>query len=100
MRRFNQAFQRHDPDALTELVAEDCVIENTGPARWREPELEAPHELILPMVLKLDGGVARMFSTVTTVATPHDVTLQELHVEVFYPADRRRNRSFRPMSSA
>ncbi len=28
-----------------------------------------------------------MFSTVTTVATPHDVTLQELHVEVFYPAD-------------
>ena len=32
MRRFNQAFQRHDPDALTELVAEDCVIENTGPA--------------------------------------------------------------------
>jgi hypothetical protein len=28
-----------------------------------------------------------MFSTVTTVSTPHDVTLQELHVEVFYPAD-------------
>ena len=40
MRRFNQAFQRHDPDALTELVAEDCVIENTRaraqrlPSRW------------------------------------------------------------------
>jgi ketosteroid isomerase-like protein len=32
MRRFNQAFQRHDPDALTELVAEDCIIENTQPA--------------------------------------------------------------------
>jgi hypothetical protein len=43
--------------------------------------------LILPMALKLGGSVARMFSTVTTVATPHDVTLQELHVEVFYPAD-------------
>jgi len=28
-----------------------------------------------------------MFSTVTTVSTPHDVTLQELHVEVFYPVD-------------
>jgi hypothetical protein len=56
--------------------------------------------LILPMALKLGGSVARMFSTVTTVATPHDVTLQELHVEVFYPADEERNRSFRPMSSA
>jgi len=28
-----------------------------------------------------------MFSTVTAVATPHDVTLQELHVEIFYPSD-------------
>jgi ketosteroid isomerase-like protein len=32
MRRFNQAFQRHEPNALAELVAEDCIIENTGPA--------------------------------------------------------------------
>jgi ketosteroid isomerase-like protein len=32
MRRFNQAFQRHEPDALAELVAEDCIIENTQPA--------------------------------------------------------------------
>jgi hypothetical protein len=39
------------------------------------------------MELMMNGQVARMFSTVTTVATPHDVTLQELHIEVFYPAD-------------
>jgi ketosteroid isomerase-like protein len=32
MRRFNDAFQHHDPAALTELVAEDCFIENTVPA--------------------------------------------------------------------
>jgi ketosteroid isomerase-like protein len=32
MRRFNDVFQRHDPAALSELVAEDCVIENTVPA--------------------------------------------------------------------
>lgn len=32
MRRFNDAFQRHDPRAFAELVAEDCVIENTHPA--------------------------------------------------------------------
>jgi hypothetical protein len=32
MRRFNDVFQRHDPSALTELVAEDCIIENTQPA--------------------------------------------------------------------
>ena len=32
MHRFNDVFQRHDPAALAELVAEDCVIENTQPA--------------------------------------------------------------------
>jgi len=32
MRRFNDVFQLHDPTALNELVAEDCVIENTQPA--------------------------------------------------------------------
>ncbi len=32
MRRFNDVFQRHDPSALPELIAHDCVIENTTPA--------------------------------------------------------------------
>ena len=32
MRRFNAAFLRHDPTLLDDLVAEDCVIENTTPA--------------------------------------------------------------------
>ena len=32
LRRFNQVFLTHDPAALSELVADDCVIENTQPA--------------------------------------------------------------------
>ena len=32
MRRFNDAFLEHDPTALSELIAEDCVIEETVPA--------------------------------------------------------------------
>lgn len=85
----NEAYRRlawARDDTLKKLIAE--ILSYPGvPARWREPELEAPHELILPMELNLEGKLARMFSTVTTVQTPHDVTLQELHVEVFYPAD-------------
>jgi transcriptional regulator with XRE-family HTH domain len=85
----NQAYRRlawARDDALKRLIAE--ILNYPGiPARWREPDLEAPQDLILPMELNLEGQVARMFSTVTTVATPHDVTLQELHVEVFYAVD-------------
>jgi ketosteroid isomerase-like protein len=32
IRRFNDAFQRHDPTLLSELIAADCVIENSTPA--------------------------------------------------------------------
>jgi ketosteroid isomerase-like protein len=32
MRRFHDAFDRHDAAALAELVADDCIIENTTPA--------------------------------------------------------------------
>jgi hypothetical protein len=32
MERFNAAFLTHDPMLLEDLIAEDCVIENTVPA--------------------------------------------------------------------
>jgi hypothetical protein len=28
-----------------------------------------------------------MFSTMTTLSGPQDITLQDLHIEAFYPAD-------------
>jgi len=85
----NEAYRRlawARDDELKALIAEILAYPGV-PARWREPELEAAHDLILPMELRIDDEVARMFSTITRVASPHDVTLQELHVETFYPAD-------------
>ncbi len=32
LQRFNQVFLSHDPSALWDMVAEDCLLENTGPA--------------------------------------------------------------------
>src|SRR5260370_42482573 len=32
LQRFNQVFLTHNPVALRDLVADDCVIENTQPA--------------------------------------------------------------------
>ncbi len=30
--KFEDAFQRHDPSGFAAIIAEDCVLENTGPA--------------------------------------------------------------------
>ena len=85
----NEAYQRlawARDDTLKTLITE--ILGYPGvPERWRQPDLETPRDLILPTELNLNGLIVRMFSTMTTLATPNDVTLQDLHIEAFYPAD-------------
>ena len=33
------------------------------------------------------GHSLRLFTTLATLGTPHDVTLQEIRIECFFPAD-------------
>jgi transcriptional regulator with XRE-family HTH domain len=57
------------------------------PARWKVPDPDAPAPPLLTM--RLEKGDLRLafFSTLTTLATPRDVTLEQLRIECFYPAD-------------
>jgi transcriptional regulator with XRE-family HTH domain len=43
--------------------------------------------LLIPWRLELGGGALSLFTTLTTFGTPQDITLDELAVELFYPAD-------------
>jgi len=44
--------------------------------------------IVVPLELITDAGVLTFFSTTTVFGTPLDVTLSELALEAFYPADR------------
>jgi transcriptional regulator with XRE-family HTH domain len=46
-----------------------------------------PGAVIVPLRLAAGGGVLNLFSTTTVFGTPLDVTLAELALECFYPAD-------------
>ena len=46
-----------------------------------------PGDLLLPVHIRHDGLELRLFSTIMTLGTPHDVTLQELRIETLFPAD-------------
>src|SRR5262245_30290385 len=46
-----------------------------------------PADLLLPIHIRKDGLELRLFSAIMTLGTPQDVTLQELRVEEFFPAD-------------
>lgn len=44
-------------------------------------------DVLLPVHIRKDGHDLRLFSAIMTLGTPQDVTLQELRIETFFPAD-------------
>jgi hypothetical protein len=44
-------------------------------------------ELVLTCDLRLGGDPASLYTTLTTFGTPRDITLDELVIELFFPAD-------------
>jgi transcriptional regulator with XRE-family HTH domain len=53
----------------------------------REPEPVGPHALVVPVEIRFAGALLRFVSTITTLGAPQDITLAELRIESFYPAD-------------
>ena len=52
-------------------------------------------DLLLPVHIRTGDIELRMFSTIMTLGTPRDVTLQELRIETFFPADHKSERAWR-----
>jgi transcriptional regulator with XRE-family HTH domain len=74
-----------DPTARELLSA---ILAYPGvPKRWSEPDFELPQDVIIPIEMRFEGQTLRLFSTITTLGSPHDITLQELRIESFHPAD-------------
>lgn len=67
-------------------------------AASRTPNLDRRSLPFLPFTVRKDGVELNLFTTVTTLGTPHDVTLHELRVEAFFPADEATAAWFREQS--
>lgn len=82
---------RHDAanHPATNALLDELLALPGVPADWREPSHDpaADSGLLLPVTLRLGDRTARLLSTITTLGTAQDLTLQELHIESFYPAD-------------
>ena len=63
---------------LRSYITED-VEQTTTPIK--------PADVLLPVHIRKDGHDLRLFSAIMTLGTPQDVTLQELRIETFFPAD-------------
>ncbi|AOZ09230.1 helix-turn-helix domain-containing protein [Cupriavidus malaysiensis] len=55
---------------------------------------------VLPVVVAGPGIHASLFSTLTTLGIPQDVSLQELRIECFFPADRASAAAFEALAQS
>jgi transcriptional regulator with XRE-family HTH domain len=74
-----------DRDPVRRQVIDECV--QLLPSASTRPQLVVPSPLVVTVDLWLGTSRARLFSTIATVGTAEDITLQELRIESFHPAD-------------
>lgn len=75
---------RRELDASADPHLAEVLTELGDPAPL-EPGAAMP--LLVPLRLRVGSDVLSLISTTTVFGTPHEVTLSELAIEVFYPAD-------------
>jgi transcriptional regulator with XRE-family HTH domain len=69
------------------------------PTRWGKPNLQVPLLPVIPVRFTKDGHAFNFFSAVTTLGTPQDITLQEVRIECFFPADAHTERAARELTA-
>jgi hypothetical protein len=74
-------------DERTKQLLSEVLSYPGVPERWRALDPALPLSPLVPIAFSKSGFSFRYFSTVTTLGTPQDITLQELRVECFFPID-------------
>jgi hypothetical protein len=83
---------------LADLLEEVLAYPGVAALEDRTPDARAMP--VLPLVLTRSGLRLSWFTTITTFGTPQDVTMQELRVEMFYPADEATDRFARDLAGS
>jgi MmyB-like transcription regulator ligand binding domain len=74
-------------DETMKYFLEELLSYPHVPSRWRLPDLDDTPTPYLTLNYRWKNSTLRLFSALTTLGTPLDVALQELRIEIFFPAD-------------
>ncbi|RYG35706.1 XRE family transcriptional regulator [bacterium] len=77
---------RHQAEATADPVSSELLKEVSAYPLSGEP-YEEKNDVVVPFRLRTETGVLSFISTTTVFGTPLDVTLSELALESFFPAD-------------
>jgi transcriptional regulator with XRE-family HTH domain len=83
--------------ALLDEVSNYPNVAQLAPMIGSQPADEQP--ILMPFRITTPLGELSMFTTLTTFGTPLDVTVDELAIELFFPADNDSDRMLRDLSA-
>lgn len=88
LRHLRQAIAARPGDARARELLAEVLAAPDVPAAWREPDRKAEDPApLLTTTFVHRGQTLRFFSSITTFATPRDITLDELRIECCFPMD-------------
>ena len=86
-----------EPRALAFI--EDIMAYPDVPTSFRKLRFEERPAPMLTVDYLVGGKALSVFTTIATLGTPQDITLQEVRVESFFPADDRSDALFRSLAA-
>jgi transcriptional regulator with XRE-family HTH domain len=95
--RAEREFAQPTAEARGAKLLEEIRSYGEVPPRADRVSQIRPGDLLLPVHIRRGDLELRLFSTIMTLGTPHDVTLQELRIETLFPADDASERRWQAM---
>jgi transcriptional regulator with XRE-family HTH domain len=86
-----------EPKALAFI--EEVMAYPDVPASFRKLRFEDRPPPVLTVDYIVGGRSLSVFTTIATLGTPQDITLQEVRIECFFPADDRSDALFRSLAA-
>ena len=86
-----------EPKALAFI--EEIMAFPEVPASFRRVRFEERPSPVVTIDYLVGGKPLSVFTTIATLGTPQDVTLQEVRIECFFPADDRSDALFRSLAA-
>lgn len=86
-----------EPKALSFI--EEIMAFPDVPASFRRLRFEERPPPVLTVDYVVGGKALSVFSTIVTLGTPQDITLQEVRIECFFPSDDRSDALFKSLAA-
>jgi transcriptional regulator with XRE-family HTH domain len=93
----NELLASGDTEVAEKLHSWLAMSESGSTKPSKSEIITSPVIPVVPLKLRIDGQVLSLFSVISTLGTPQDITTDELRIETFYPSDEKTANYFRDL---